>query len=56
MGKTVDTPNIPLVSRVLDDILSIPFELFNDGRYELLEECIKQIGLFLIFVELSFGT
>jgi hypothetical protein len=56
MGETVDTRDVPLVSRVLDNALSITFELFDDGRDEVLEEWIEQIRLFLIFVKLSLGT
>jgi hypothetical protein len=53
MREAVDTPGVPLVSRVADDALGIFLELFDNGRNEVLKEWIKQIRLFLIFVELS---
>jgi hypothetical protein len=53
MRETVDTPDVPLVSRVVDDALGVFLELFDDGRNEVLKEWIQQIRLFLIFVELG---
>lgn len=53
MCEAVDTPDVPLVSRVVDDPLGIFLELFDDGCNEVLKEWIKQIRLFLIFVKLG---
>lgn len=53
MREAVDTPDVPLISRVVDDTLGIFLELFDDGRNEVLKEWIKKIRLFLIFVELA---
>jgi hypothetical protein len=37
----------------VDDTLGIFLELFDDGSNEVLKKWIKQIRLFLIFVELA---
>lgn len=41
MCEAVDTPDVPLVSRVVDDPLGIFLELFDDGCNEVLKEWIK---------------
>jgi len=43
MRETVDTPDVPLVSRVADDALGVFLELFDDRRNEILKEWIEQI-------------